>query len=105
VGAPKRLAADRTQAAANRGATLWAEGGLDVLVETGRRHVFLQSWAYVADPAGRGRVGQSGGVLLPEALVKEVLDRGVELSAAIDAFAAGTAFATRRARGASSPVV
>jgi inosine/xanthosine triphosphatase len=65
------------------------EGGLDVLVETGRRHVFLQSWAYVADPAGRGAFGQSGGVLLPEALVKEVLDRGVELSAAIDAFAGG----------------
>jgi inosine/xanthosine triphosphatase len=65
------------------------EGGLDVLVETGRRQVFLQSWAYVADAAGRGASGQSGGVLLPEALAKEVLDRGVELSIAIDVFAGG----------------
>jgi non-canonical (house-cleaning) NTP pyrophosphatase len=65
------------------------EGGLDMLAETGRRQVFLQSWAYVADATGRGAFGQSGGVLLPEALAKEVLDRGVELSVAIDAFAGG----------------
>jgi inosine/xanthosine triphosphatase len=65
------------------------EGGLDVLAETGRRQVFLQSWAYVADATGRGAFGQSGGVLLPEALATEVLDRGVELSVAIDAFGGG----------------
>jgi inosine/xanthosine triphosphatase len=64
------------------------EGGLDVVAEGGRRHVFLESWVYVLETGTRrGAFGQSGGVLLPEALAKEVLERGVELSRAIDAFA------------------
>ena len=63
------------------------EGGLDVVQESGRRIVFLESWAFVADAAGQGSWGHAGGVLLPESLAAEVLDRGVELSAAIDAFA------------------
>jgi len=63
------------------------EGGLDVLRENGRRLVFLESWAMVGDDAGREAYGQAGGILLPDALANEVVDRGIELSAAIDAFA------------------
>jgi inosine/xanthosine triphosphatase len=63
------------------------EGGLDVVHENGRRITFLESWAFVAGPAGRESWGHAGGVALPETLAAEVLDRGVELSAAIDVFA------------------
>jgi inosine/xanthosine triphosphatase len=63
------------------------EGGLDVVHENGRRVAFLESWAFVSDAAGRESWGHAGGVMLPEALAAEVLDRGAELSAAIDAFA------------------
>jgi inosine/xanthosine triphosphatase len=65
------------------------EGGLDVVRENGRRITFLQSWAMVMDGAGREAYGQAGGILLPERLAEEVLDRGVELSVAVDAFAGG----------------
>jgi non-canonical (house-cleaning) NTP pyrophosphatase len=82
------------------------EGGLDVVgelshAESGasvvraesdgpkdRRTVFLSSWAYVTDGSGRGAFGQSGAIALPDALAAEVLDNGVSLSVAIDAFAA-----------------
>jgi inosine/xanthosine triphosphatase len=63
------------------------EGGLDVVHDNGRRMAFLESWAFVANSAGDESWGHAGGVALPEALAVEVLDRGVELSAAIDAFA------------------
>ncbi len=62
------------------------EGGLEVLEENGTRRVFLESWAYVSD-GKRGHFGRSGGVEIPEALAHEVLERGVELSVAIDKFA------------------
>jgi inosine/xanthosine triphosphatase len=62
------------------------EGGLDVLEENGNRHVFLESWAYVSD-GRRGHFGRSGGVEIPEALAHQVLEKGVELSVAIDKFA------------------
>jgi inosine/xanthosine triphosphatase len=65
------------------------EGGLDVVREGSSRRVFLSSWAYVTDGAGPGAFGQSGAVQLPEALAKIVVDDGVELSKAIDAFAGG----------------
>ena len=65
------------------------EGGLDVVYENGhengRRLVFLESWAFVSDVGGRGFYGRSGAILLPEALAVEVLDRGIELSHAIEA--------------------
>jgi inosine/xanthosine triphosphatase len=62
------------------------EGGLDVIEEEGDRRVLLESWAYVSD--GRdGHYGRSGGVEIPDALAREVLENGVELSAAIDRFA------------------
>ena len=66
------------------------EGGLDVIFESGHenehRLVFLESWAYVSDAGGWGFYGRSGAILLPEALAIEVLDRGTELSHAIEAY-------------------
>jgi len=77
------------------------EGGLDVVHETSsptpmRRHsdsprstrrlVFLESWAYVSDGT-HGHYGRSGGIELPEPLVREVLENGTELAVAIDRFA------------------
>lgn len=62
---------------------------VDVVREAEQRWVFLESWAYVADDAGRGAYGRSGSVLVPEALAASVVDDGVELSEAIDAFADG----------------
>src|ERR1700683_925414 len=43
--------------------------------------------SYVSDRSGLGFFGQSGAVPLPDALVRSVVDQGVELSVAIDAFA------------------
>jgi inosine/xanthosine triphosphatase len=63
------------------------EGGLDVVEENGQRLVFLQSWAYVTDGNGLGAYGQSGAVQMPEPLATEVIERGTELSVAIDAYA------------------
>jgi len=73
------------------------EGGLDVVAEHSQNPVspdlgdfppcvFLESWAYISD--GRvGHYGRSGSVEIPEALAREVLENGVELSVAIDALA------------------
>jgi inosine/xanthosine triphosphatase len=73
------------------------EGGFDVIKENGSRRVFLESWAYVSN--GReGYYGRSGGVEVPAALAREVLENGVELSAAIDRFAG--AVGIRDAQGA-----
>jgi len=65
------------------------EGGLDIISDGGSRSVFLQNWAYAADVHGRGAYGQSGSVLLPELLAQQVVDQGIELGVAIDAFAGG----------------
>ena len=73
------------------------EGGLDVVHEDGARLVFLENWAYVADGT-RGAYGQSGSILIPAALAAQVLDHGVELAAAIDAYAGGQGI--RDAQGA-----
>ena len=69
------------------------EGGLDVISSNGshvlatrERLVFLHNWAYVTDGT-ISAYGQSGGVLLPEALAHAVVDQGVELAHAIDVFA------------------
>jgi inosine/xanthosine triphosphatase len=73
------------------------EGGLDVIEEEGERRVLLESWAYVSD--GReGHYGRSGGVEIPDALAREVLENGVELSVAIDHFAGSVGI--RDAQGA-----
>jgi len=73
------------------------EGGLDVVNADGVRRVFLESWAFVTDGT-RGYFGRSGGVEIPEALAREVLENGIELSAAIDTFAG--AVGIRDAQGA-----
>lgn len=62
------------------------EGGLDIVPEGGARRVFLESWAYVSNGFG-GYYGRSGGVEIPAELAHEVLEKGVELSGAIDRFA------------------
>jgi non-canonical (house-cleaning) NTP pyrophosphatase len=80
------------------------EGGLDIIEDAGGeghtadgRRVLLESWAYVTD--GRsGYYGRSGGVEIPDALARSVLEDGVELAAAIDAFAG--AVGIRDAQGA-----
>jgi inosine/xanthosine triphosphatase len=74
------------------------EGGIDVVHERGARWVFLENWACVIDRNGRTSFGQSGAVLLPEPLVKTVVDDGVELAQAIDAYAGGQGI--RDAQGA-----
>jgi non-canonical (house-cleaning) NTP pyrophosphatase len=74
------------------------EGGIDIVHERGKRWAFLEDWAYVANGAGRESFGQSGAVLLPGPLVKTVVDEGIELSEAIDAFAGGRGI--RDAQGA-----
>jgi non-canonical (house-cleaning) NTP pyrophosphatase len=81
------------------------EGGLDVVAELAAaagaangRAVYLVSWAYVADRSGRGYFGQAGGIALPEALAARVVDQGVELAEAIDAFAGASG--VRDAQGA-----
>jgi non-canonical (house-cleaning) NTP pyrophosphatase len=61
------------------------------------RLVFLQNWAYVTD-GKRGAFGQSGSILIPEPLAVRVVDDGVELAEAIDAFAGGKGI--RDAQGA-----
>ena len=74
------------------------EGGLDVLSRDGSRIAFLENWAYVRDSSGRGAYGQSGSVLLPDALTRQVVDDGIELGLAIDEFAGG--YGIRDAQGA-----
>lgn len=74
------------------------EGGLDVVFSDGLRLAFLENWAYVSDGNGDHAYGQSGSILLPETLAQEVVDKGVELGVAIDAFAGGRGI--RDAQGA-----
>lgn len=74
------------------------EGGLEVVHVPQGRLVFLENWAYVTDGTAKGSFGQSGAVLLPDALAKSVVDDGIELSDAIDAFANGKGI--RDAQGA-----
>ena len=62
------------------------EGGLDVRQEAGQRRAFLMAWAYVTD-GRRGAHGCGGALPLPDRIATDVVDRGIELSAAIDAFA------------------
>ena len=73
------------------------EGGLDVVEEGASRRVFLESWAYASD-GKRGYFGRSGGIEIPQPLASEVLEKGAELSAAIDQFAGAAGI--RDAQGA-----
>jgi inosine/xanthosine triphosphatase len=60
---------------------------VDIVREAAKRWVFLENWAYVTDGTSVGSFGQSGAVLIPDALARTVVDDGIELSEAIDAFA------------------
>ena len=71
------------------------EGGLEILQDERSRRVFLESWAYVSDGT-QGYYGRSGGIELPEALAHEVLERGFELSDAIDRFAGAVGIRDRQ---------
>jgi inosine/xanthosine triphosphatase len=64
------------------------EGGIEVLQDDRSRRVFLESWAYVSNGT-QGFYGRSGGIELPEELAHEVLERGFDLSDAIDRCAGG----------------
>jgi len=74
------------------------EGGLDIVHDAAARLVFLENWVYVSDGGGRVAFGRSAGILLPDPLVKRVVDEGVELSIAIDEFAGANGI--RDAQGA-----
>ncbi len=87
-GARQRAEAVANLAAKNRepwNYFVGLEGGLDVVEDAGQRRVFLESWAYVSNGA-RGFFGRSGSIEVAEAIAEEVVDRGVELSVAIDRF-------------------
>lgn len=93
LAAPKAATAKRDPEQTQRMARFTAAGD----AEPGARLVFLQNWAYVSD-GQRGAFGQSGSILLPEALAARVVDGGVELAQAIDEFAGGRGI--RDAQGA-----
>jgi inosine/xanthosine triphosphatase len=63
------------------------EGGLEIVNDKSARLVFLENWAYVLDRNGHGSFGQSGAVPVPEPLAARVVDEGVDLAQAVDAFA------------------
>ncbi|HTV59371.1 MAG TPA: inosine/xanthosine triphosphatase [Verrucomicrobiae bacterium] len=93
----EELAQRSRQAPIRPGFFVGLEGGLNAVEQSGRRWVFLEGWAYVTD-GRRGAFGQSGAVLLPETLVRRVVDEGEELGRAIDDFAGGRGI--RDAQGA-----
>jgi non-canonical (house-cleaning) NTP pyrophosphatase len=63
------------------------EGGLDVVTLDSERRVFLEGWVYISDRNGHGHYGQSGAIALPPELARPVVDKGADLSDAIDAYA------------------
>jgi len=74
------------------------EGGLDVIQEDSQRWVFLENWVYVTDARGHATFGRSGSILLPEVLAARVVDEGIELAVAIDAYSGANGI--RDAQGA-----
>ena len=101
AGARQRVDAMRALAMSNKMFCQYfvgLEGGIDVVIEMGRRWAFLENWAYVADTAGKEGFGQSGAILLPQSIVKRVVDEGAELADAIDSFAGSAGI--RDAQGA-----
>src|SRR5437867_5470237 len=71
------------------------EGGIDVKEDGRGRRGYLMSWAYVTDGV-RGAHGCGGAVEVPPRLLAEVVDRGVELGDAVDAFADQTDVRSRQ---------
>ena len=60
------------------------EGGIDLRRTAPSNRGFLMSWAYVTD-GRRGAHGCGGAVEVPSDLLEAVVDRGIELSEAMDA--------------------
>lgn len=60
------------------------EGGIDLRRTAPSNRGFLMSWAYVMD-GRRGAHGCGGAVEVPSGLLEAVVDRGIELSEAMDA--------------------
>jgi non-canonical (house-cleaning) NTP pyrophosphatase len=96
--AVRALAGERGAAAADWRYFVGLEGGLNIVPDGARRLVFLENWACVLERTGRAGWGQSGAILLPDELARRVVDDGVELAAAIDAFAGAAGI--RDAQGA-----
>jgi inosine/xanthosine triphosphatase len=91
AGARQRAEALARMAGERSGSSGWEyfvglEGGFDVVREGSARLVFLQNWAYVLDRSGRGSYGASGAIAVPEEIAQRVVDDGVELADAMDAF-------------------
>ena len=63
------------------------EGGLEIVSDGDARLVFLENWAYVLDREAHGSFGKSGAVAVPEPLASRVVDDGIDLAEAVDAFA------------------
>ncbi len=59
------------------------EGGFHTVYHDGANLTFLQSWAYVSNGAV-GHFGSSGNILVPERIVREVMEHGRDLSNVID---------------------
>jgi inosine/xanthosine triphosphatase len=60
------------------------EGGIDLRRTAPSTRGFLMSWAYVTD-GRRGAHGCGGAIEVPSALLESVVERGIELSEAMDA--------------------
>ena len=60
------------------------EGGIDLRRTAPSNRGFLMSWAYVTD-GRRGAHGCGGAVEVPSGLLESVVERGIELSEAMDA--------------------
>jgi inosine/xanthosine triphosphatase len=59
------------------------EGGFHAIDLAGRQHTFLRGWAYVTD-GSRGSFGASPSIVVPDAIVRAVVDGGRELGEVID---------------------
>ena len=71
------------------------EGGIDVRGDGAGRRGYLMSWAYATD-GQRGAHGCGGAIEVPPRLLADVVDHGVELGVAIDAFASETDVRSRQ---------
>lgn len=63
------------------------EGGVDLCEVNARRWAFLHNWACVLDRQGEQGWGHSGGILLPERVLGQVLEEQRELAEVIDELA------------------
>jgi len=59
------------------------EGGFHTINVPGEQHTFLRGWAFVTD-GSRGSFGASPSIVVPKAIVREVVDSGRELADVID---------------------